>query len=38
MAPEVLDKILNEKSDIWSAAVIMIVLLTGTRPFHGVNQ
>lgn len=35
MSPEIFKGVLTEKSDIWSSAVIMIVLLTGINPFIG---
>lgn len=37
LAPEVLTEILTEKSDIWSSAVLMYILLTGASPFKGKN-
>lgn len=38
IAPEVLTQILTPKSDLWSAAVLMTILLTGYSPFRGMNQ
>lgn len=37
LAPEVLTETLTEKSDIWSSAVLMYILLTGASPFKGKN-
>jgi serine/threonine protein kinase len=38
LAPEVLTETLTEKSDIWSSAVLMYILLTGASPFKGKNS
>lgn len=35
LAPEVLGEVLTEKSDVWSSAVLMYILLTGASPFKG---
>jgi calcium-dependent protein kinase len=35
LAPEVLKGTLTEKSDIWSSAVLMVILLTGISYFKG---
>jgi serine/threonine protein kinase len=38
IAPEVLKKILIDKSDIWSSAILMTILMTGWSPFRGINE
>ena len=38
IAPEVIKKNYNEKCDLWSAGVIMFILLSGQPPFGGRNE
>ena len=38
MAPEVINKNYNTKSDVWSAGVLMHLLISGTLPFEDSNM
>jgi len=38
IAPEVIKKSYNEKCDLWSAGVIMYIILSGQPPFGGRNE
>jgi calcium-dependent protein kinase len=38
MAPEVIRKQYNNSCDLWSAGVILYIMLSGYPPFHGEND
>ena len=38
IAPEVIKKSYDEKCDLWSAGVIMFIILSGQPPFGGRNE
>lgn len=38
MAPEMVGKKYNEKCDIWSAGVILYIMLSGEPPFNGKDE
>ena len=38
IAPEVIDKQYTEKCDIWSAGVILFIMLSGAAPFDGADD
>ncbi|OMJ91761.1 hypothetical protein SteCoe_5662 [Stentor coeruleus] len=38
LAPEVLNEMYNEKSDIWSCGIILCCLVTGLPPYSGKNS
>ena len=38
MSPELIDSKLTNKADIWAIGCIVLVLITGVLPFHGMNN
>jgi len=38
MAPEIIDNYFNEKCDVWSAGIILYILLVGKSPFKCANK
>jgi calcium-dependent protein kinase len=38
IAPEVINRMYDEKCDVWSCGVIMYILLCGSPPFKGKNH
>lgn len=38
MSPELIDSKLTNKADIWAIGCIVLVLISGVLPFHGMNN